>query len=862
MRKLSSLERHLDDSNIRLDRTRRESKYRDTMVEEQQKRISAVKDQVKKKHADAESLLQWTKELQTVTSAVLTSKTWKAANRIKASLRMFGLHHGHPPAERHFDQVKARIEAWEQSHKIEKEKHSPAQPKVEIPFDLPPLKGLGNDYSHLEEEVEKARRAGIDFYKKASFIIPVYNRKLYLDRTLAALTHQTYPSDLFEIIVADDGSSDGVEEVVDQYTNTLDISMVRQEDQGFRLSAIRNKAIRKAKNDYIIFMDCDIIPAPDLLKKYMTWFHVTDAVVLCGLRRFVNADSLSSDDILKDINVALNLPDTAANNDVFNPSQSDEPTKDWRLRYYEKNDNLKREAHPFRFFVCGSAAAPKVHLLSAGLFDEDFVGWGGEDTEMGFRLEELGLYIIPVPNALALHQDHPFSGSRREESLKRKKMVEDKVPLHYRVYRPGVQFQRPKVSIYMPAHNAGRFIKEAVESALNQTYTDLEVCICDDGSTDNTVSVLDEHFKDDPRVRWVTIPHGGIGKASNIAVRMCRGVYIGQLDADDRLLPNALERCVAYLDKHPDVGCVYTAPEWIDKDGGLLGPAYNWPVFSREKLLLNMIVHSFRVFRKKCWARTSGFNEEYENAVDYDMFLRLSDVCRFHHIDEIHYQRRLHDSNTSVIKKHSQTENAHNVVKSYIKHHGLDKEWELFVPDPSEPRKVEFRRKMEASMATKAEEPIFVFAASPRSGSTLLQRVLNATPGVLIWGENKALNHILKSYRIGHPYFSSREGVSRQILSSQLHMTWTANLSPESERLEEGMRLFFYHLYAQPSVSQGRPRWGIKEVRANAVEISRFLLELYPNARFLYLVRDPYDTLASYLRTSWVQRMKKSEWDC
>ncbi|MBW1744549.1 MAG: glycosyltransferase, partial [Deltaproteobacteria bacterium] len=697
------------------------------------------KDQVKKKHADAESLLQWTKELQTVTSAVLTSKTWKAANRIKASLRMFGLHHGHPPAERHFDRVRAKVEAWEESHKIEEEKKSPAQPKVDLPFDLPPLKGLGNDYSHLEQEVEEARRAGIDFCKKVSFVIPVYNRKLYLDRTLAALTHQTYPKDLFEIIVADDGSSDGVDEIVDKYTNTLDISMVRQEDQGFRLSAIRNRAIRKAKNDYIIFMDCDIIAAPDLAKEYMTWFHVTDSVILCGLRRFVNADSLSGNDILKDINVALELPDTAANNDVFNPSQSDEPTKDWRLRHYEKNDNLKREAYPFRFFVGGNGAVPKVHLLSAGLFDESFVGWGGEDMEMGFRLAELGLYIVPVPTALSLHQDHPFLGSRHECLVKRREMVEQKVPVHYRVYRPGVQFERPKVSIYMPAYNVERYIKEAVDSALNQTYTDLEVCICDDGSTDNTLSVLEQYFKDDTRVRWTTIPHGGIGKASNTAVRTCRGVYVGQLDADDRLLPNAVERCVAYLDKHPDVGCVYTAPEWIDKEGNPLGPAYNWPVFSREKLLLTMIVHSFRMFRKKCWARTSGFNEEYENAVDYDMFLRLSGVCRFHHIDEIQYQRRLHDSNTSVVKEDIQTTNAHNVVASYLRCHGLSKEWELFVPEPSDPRRIGFRRKMESSVAAQAKAPIFVFAAAWRTGSTLLQRILNAAPGILIWGENKAL---------------------------------------------------------------------------------------------------------------------------
>ncbi|MBW1860710.1 MAG: sulfotransferase [Deltaproteobacteria bacterium] len=73
------------------------------------------------------------------------------------------------------------------------------------------------------------------------------------------------------------------------------------------------------------------------------------------------------------------------------------------------------------------------------------------------------------------------------------------------------------------------------------------------------------------------------------------------------------------------------------------------------------------------------------------------------------------------------------------------------------------------------------------------------------------------------------------------------------------MRRLFSHLYAEPSMSRGRPRWGIKEIRPNAVEISRFLLELYPEARFVYLVRDPYDTLVSSLGMPFVQRMEKPE---
>lgn len=83
-----------------------------------------------------------------------------------------------------------------------------------------------------------------------------------------------------------------------------------------------------------------------------------------------------------------------------------------------------------------------------------------------------------------------------------------------------------------------------VDSALNQTITDLEVCICNDGSTDNTLKILEEHYGDHPRVRFITQENKGIGAASNAAVKLCRGFYIGQLDSDDYLEPDAVEVCL------------------------------------------------------------------------------------------------------------------------------------------------------------------------------------------------------------------------------------------------------------------------------------------------------------------------------
>ena len=91
----------------------------------------------------------------------------------------------------------------------------------------------------------------------------------------------------------------------------------------------------------------------------------------------------------------------------------------------------------------------------------------------------------------------------------------------------------PKVSIYIPAYNAEEYIKEAVDGALNQTFSDLDVVVVDDGSTDNTAKILDEHYSSNNRVHWVTQHNQGIGAASNKAVALCKTLIIGQLDADD-----------------------------------------------------------------------------------------------------------------------------------------------------------------------------------------------------------------------------------------------------------------------------------------------------------------------------------------
>lgn len=260
------------------------------------------------------------------------------------------------------------------------------------------------------------------------------------------------------------------------------------------------------------------------------------------------------------------------------------------------------------------------------------------------------------------------------------------------------QYLVPKVSIYIPVYNAGQYITQAVDSVLSQDFLDLEVCMVNDGSTDNTLEILERNFGSDRRVRWLDLPNGGIGHASNEAISMSRGIYVGQLDSDDRLKPGAVKRMADYLDEHSNVACCYGSCERVDAEGRYLQDEYSWKTFSRQKMMITSIAHHFRMFRRANWERTSKFRTDIRNAVDYDIFLKLAETGSFHHIDEVLYQRRWHGQNTSSVNESFQTANTYRVQREALRRQGLNKYWDVHVADAHLPRRVGYKRSVQTPM--------------------------------------------------------------------------------------------------------------------------------------------------------------------
>src|ERR1700684_3263777 len=112
----------------------------------------------------------------------------------------------------------------------------------------------------------------------------------------------------------------------------------------------------------------------------------------------------------------------------------------------------------------------------------------------------------------------------------------------------------PLVSILVSNYNYGRFISDTIKSALDQTYSNIELIICDDCSTDNSVEVIEEYARRDSRLHLIRKANGGQSSGFNAAFAASRGEIIALLDSDDIFLPHKVERIVANFQAHPDAG--------------------------------------------------------------------------------------------------------------------------------------------------------------------------------------------------------------------------------------------------------------------------------------------------------------------
>ncbi len=209
----------------------------------------------------------------------------------------------------------------------------------------------------------------------------------------------------------------------------------------------------------------------------------------------------------------------------------------------------------------------------------------------------------------------------------------------------------PLISVAVPVYQTPeKFLREMLDSLRAQTYGNWELCIANGSPDDKSVtSVLERYSKKDSRIRFLNMDHNqGIAGNTNGALSMARGEFVGLLDHDDLLAPNALYEIVSALEKEPQADAVYTDEDKVSADQKEHFQPHLKPDFNLDLLRSNNYICHFFLVRRSVLEKTGGFLPEYEGAQDYDFIFRCVENSRkVVHVPEILYHWRTHRDSTA-----------------------------------------------------------------------------------------------------------------------------------------------------------------------------------------------------------------------
>ncbi|MHB8117594.1 MAG: glycosyltransferase [Methanothrix sp.] len=218
---------------------------------------------------------------------------------------------------------------------------------------------------------------------------------------------------------------------------------------------------------------------------------------------------------------------------------------------------------------------------------------------------------------------------------------------------PNAASEVPKVTVLMPVYRNEQYLKDAIESIINQTFKDFEFLIICDDPTNNIKSILNHYLQLDGRIVVHYQKRMGLIASLNKGCRLARGLYIARMDADDISLPKRLETQVMFLDAHPEVGvlgsriqiCVNghlqpLSPFLIPEENGFIKW---WLLFSCS------IMHPTVMMRRDLLDQVGGYNSDMKHAEDYDLWRRMSFVTQFYNLQNVLLYLRRHELCVSQI---------------------------------------------------------------------------------------------------------------------------------------------------------------------------------------------------------------------
>lgn len=214
--------------------------------------------------------------------------------------------------------------------------------------------------------------------------------------------------------------------------------------------------------------------------------------------------------------------------------------------------------------------------------------------------------------------------------------------------------RQPLISVIMPVYNGEKYLAEAIESILDQTYKNFEFIIINDGSIDDTEKIILEFKKKDQRVKYISLDNNsGISEALNRGIKLATGEYIARMDCDDFSTETRFSEQIEYLTNNPNVDVLgsYFCLFYEDKKDCRIVPAYALDIYNGKP----PVHHPTCMLKRKIFIEYGHYNSEFNNAEDVELWFRwFSQGVKFSNLPKVLYQKRIHEGSVSIAKMRHQ----------------------------------------------------------------------------------------------------------------------------------------------------------------------------------------------------------------
>ena len=496
----------------------------------------------------------------------------------------------------------------------------------------------------------------MSFYQEdLDVLLVTYNSEPYLAKCISAL-RAGIPS--AHINVVDNASTDSTRDIL----KTYDLASLRLNDNNRMLSEEWNRFLRESSRKYILLINPDgFITNGDFIERAICAMERDNRYAVAARIHLSTLGSLAS----------WRAPVRPADSEVFMELIANSP---WVRDQAAQLGNWRKVVMAYPDGSC--MILRRDFVLQIGGFEETLPLYFN-DAELGVRLLSTEKIIYPLWDNEDGNFSHVVGGSSRCDMEEVRHEFNNAAPEHFiSLIKPLIP--KCKVTVVLPTYNHIEYLPQAVDSIMAQRMTDFELIIVNDGSTDTTEDYL--ATLKDPRIKLINRENGGLPSALNCGFAVANGEYYTWTSADNYAAPTWLETLANSLDSSDEnIGFVCSAYALIDQDGIIIDFHRNQVIEYDRMIACNAGISSF-MYKAVVADKVGCYDESLTGAEDWDMWLRILEVCNCTYVDDILYYYRIHNNSMTISMPRRVRDSSLRVVEKILLRQGGDFNLDFIYP--------------------------------------------------------------------------------------------------------------------------------------------------------------------------------------